>query len=167
MAESLIHQSLVAFEEVSSKKSFSVRPVTVSVAEISDSEDDLATEDIESTISNIDIHATHIQAHHTPDLANHLNLQDLTLPLRLFALALTHFTSNRTDYATAPYMDSFNWPSILSVLRKLCAQSGIEWQQQEFYLVIFRSRLQRTADRHRLGSWIRNLTKRLAQVEGC
>ena len=130
--------------------------MTVSVTEISDPEDDLAIEEVDLSISNIDVHATHIQSSPYADPANHLNLQELTLSLRLFALALTHFTSTRTDYAVAPYLDSFNWSSVFSILRQLCAQSGIEWQRQEFYLVIFRSKLRPTADRVRLGELDKN-----------
>ena len=100
---------------------------------------------------NIDLNATHIQSSPYADPVNHLNLTELDLPYQLFAQALTHFTSIRTDYATAPYLESFNWSSVFALLRHLCAKCGVKWQRTEFYLVIFRSQLKVTADRTRLG----------------
>lgn len=83
--------------------------------------------------------------------ANQLHLKPLDLQSRLFAFALTYLNPIRDDYATAPYLESFNWPTVFETLRLLCAQTGIQWKKQDFYVVIFRSKLQATADRARLG----------------
>jgi hypothetical protein len=102
-------------------------------------------------MSGLELKATHLKSSPYADPVNYLDLRELATPFRLFAFALTYFQPIRTDYALAPYMDSFNWPAVFSVLRGLCAQSGIQWKYQEFYLVIFRSKLQADADRIKLG----------------
>ena len=119
--------------------------------------DDLKTpivnevEEITSTASKFDLNASHIQSSPYADSLNHLNLQELDQPLRLFALALTQLQSTRPDYATAPYMASFNWQKVFEILRELCADTGIQWKRQDFYVVIFRSKLRAEADRTKLG----------------
>jgi hypothetical protein len=85
------------------------------------------------------------------DPRNFLNLDELSTPVRLFALALTKFEPLRPDYATSPYMATFNFDAIFGTLRDLCQDAGIEWKRQEFYVVIFRSKLRESADRVRLG----------------
>lgn len=85
------------------------------------------------------------------DFGNQLDLHSLDGQSRLFALALTNLRSIIDGYATAPYMDSFNWPDVFSVLKSMCLDVGLDWQRHEFYAVIFRSRLRKGADRVRLG----------------
>jgi len=93
---------------------------------------------------------THIVSSPYADLANQLDLRSLTLPAQLLALALTHLAPLRPDYATASYLSSFNWPEVFEKLRAFCVAAGVQWARQEFYLVIFRSKLRRDADRVRL-----------------
>ncbi len=104
----------------------------------------------------LDVNAAYIKSSPYDDPVNFLHLQELDLPNRLFALALTQLNHIRADYATADYISSFNWSQVFSVLRKLCVQSGMHWQRQAFYLVIFRSKLNPTADRVRLGELDKN-----------
>lgn len=99
----------------------------------------------------IDLDATHLISSPYPDFENQLRLDGLDLPYRLFAFALSALKPIREDYATAPYMESFNWPEVFALLRNLCRKAGLEWQQREFYVVIFRSKLQENIDRARLG----------------
>ncbi|KXS19480.1 hypothetical protein M427DRAFT_28932 [Gonapodya prolifera JEL478] len=103
-------------------------------------------------LSDIDITASHLIASPYPDIANQLRLDDLTLPLRLFAFALTHLQPTRPDYATAPYLESFNWPTVFRSLRAICARVGFRWERREFYLVVFRSQLKQDCDSDVLGN---------------
>ncbi|KAF2764342.1 hypothetical protein EJ03DRAFT_32472 [Teratosphaeria nubilosa] len=80
-----------------------------------------------------------------------LDLTTLPDTARLFALALTTLAPIREDYATAPYLDSLNWSEVFRSLRTLIKEAGIEWRDQEFYVVIFRSTLKDGADRDWLG----------------
>lgn len=100
---------------------------------------------------DLDLNATHLISSPYNDFANQLRLEPLDTQSRLFAFALTYFNRIQDDYATAPYMTAFNWPFVFEVLRALCSQTGIQWKRQEFYVVIFRSKLLADADRVRLG----------------
>jgi hypothetical protein len=82
------------------------------------------------------------------------HLQDLTrltLEYRIFSLALSVMRPIRDDYATAEYLESFNWDEVLGYVRRLSAVAGVSWKSKEFYAVIFRSRLKPEADRDLLG----------------
>jgi hypothetical protein len=126
---------------------------TVTEIENVDSElpDEPSPEQHDDTTPTFDLHATNLISSPYEDPANQLQLHDLTQPVRLLAFALTTLKPVRKDYATSPYLESFNWPAVFATLRKLCQQVGLQWQRQEIYLVIFRSKLQRNADRKRLG----------------
>jgi hypothetical protein len=56
----------------------------------------------------------------------------------------------KEDYAIADYMTSFNWDEILDILRTLATTEGHVWREQDFYTVIFRSRLRSDIDEQRL-----------------
>lgn len=82
-----------------------------------------------------------------------LDLRTLSLQTRVVARALALMTATRPDYATADYLESFNWPVVMAKLRSLAREEGIQWSQQSFYTVIFRSKLNANIDRdllHRL-----------------
>ncbi|KXS98196.1 hypothetical protein AC579_10232 [Pseudocercospora musae] len=96
-------------------------------------------------------HATHLISSPYPDFSNQLDLQSLDLPYKLFAFALTLLRPIRRDYATAPYLESFNWAEVFASLRALCVETGYQWQELGFYTVVFRSTLQPGIDRERLG----------------
>lgn len=104
-----------------------------------------------SAAAAINLNATHLISSPYPDLANQLHLEHLEKPFQLFAFALTTLRPIRKDYATAPYLESFNWPEVFALLRFLCKQSGFQWNELGVYVVIFRSRLLKEADRGRLG----------------
>ena len=82
-----------------------------------------------------------------------LDLRTISKPNQLLAKALTSFEQVRHDYATAPYAESFNWAHVIEVLRALvdkeCAYS---WEQQSFYIIVFRSRLPPATDRTHLAN---------------
>ncbi|RJE22782.1 hypothetical protein PHISCL_04885 [Aspergillus sclerotialis] len=79
-----------------------------------------------------------------------LDLTTLDTPSQLLAKALTIFTPIRNEYATAPYIDSFNWDAVFVFLKELSAEEGYIWTKQEFYVVVFRSRLSPDVDVERL-----------------
>ncbi|KAJ5698528.1 hypothetical protein N7462_000533 [Penicillium macrosclerotiorum] len=83
----------------------------------------------------------------TPHL---LDLETLDTQSRLFALALSFFKPVRDDYATAEYLDSFNWAEVLDLLKNFAAAEGHTWTTQSFYVVAFRSRLQPGVDQDHL-----------------
>lgn len=108
-------------------------------------------EEVPAMAPQLNLHTTHIQSSPYADPLNHLNLRELSQPLRLFALTLTQFQATRPNYATSEYMSSFDWSGMFETLRELCACSEIQWKRQEFYVVIFRSKLREEADRAKLG----------------
>lgn len=112
--------------------------------------------------SNFDLHAGHLIASPYPDRANQLDLQTPDPQSRFFAFALSTLTPATPLYATATYTAAFNWSTVFSALRTLCYQQDIHWQRQECYVVIFRSKLRKGADRIRLGE-----LDRKAHEEAC
>jgi hypothetical protein len=72
----------------------------------------------------------------TPHL---LDLETLDTQSRLLALALASFTSIRPDYATAPYIENFNWDEVFNLVKSFADAEGHRWTSQTFYVVAFRS----------------------------
>ena len=82
-----------------------------------------------------------------------LNLSSLSKPNQLLAKALTLLKPIRVDYATAPYIDAFNWGDAMSMLKSLCERErDFAWEEQNFYVVVFRSQVPPTTDRSHLGT---------------
>lgn len=92
-------------------------------------------------------HSHHLISSPYNSYAHHLDLGELAAPHSLVARALAVLQPNRPDYATAEYLESFNWSIVLETLRRLAKQEGHVWKQREFYTVIFRSRLREDVDR--------------------
>ncbi|KAK5722595.1 hypothetical protein LTR15_005826 [Elasticomyces elasticus] len=105
-------------------------------------------EDIAQYLSSLDLKATHLISSPYTNFANLLRIDTLDHYSTLLAFALTILKPVRSDYATADYMSSFNWPTVFRVLRGLCQQQDIPWPKQDFYVVIFRSLRRRDADPH-------------------
>ncbi|VUC34887.1 unnamed protein product [Clonostachys rosea] len=70
-----------------------------------------------------------------------LDLDTLDNENALLARALAKLRNVREDYATAPYVESFNWPEVIEELRALAKESGSEFKKASFYVVAFRSRI--------------------------
>lgn len=70
-----------------------------------------------------------------------LDLETLDTQNRLLALALTRMRCLRTDYATAPYQEAFNWEEVVDTLRGLAREQSHSWTKSEWYIVVFRSRI--------------------------
>lgn len=80
-----------------------------------------------------------------------LDLTTLDTANQLFAKALTIFTPIRPGYATAPYLESFNWTAVFSFLRELSQAEEYHFPRTSFYVVAFRSKLFPDTDGGRLG----------------
>jgi len=77
-----------------------------------------------------------------PEPAHQLDLDSVNEENRLLALALVKMRSLRDDYATAPYLDTFNWEEIVETLRALARErGGHRWRETSFYIVAFRSQI--------------------------
>ncbi|PIA88801.1 UPF0643 protein [Cercospora beticola] len=122
----------------------------------------LSTTQVSPVLTPLDLNATHLISSPYDDFANQLTLHDLETPYRLFAFALTALKPIREDYATAPYLESFNWSEVFALLRELCKQERFEWKELSFYTVIFRSTLLPGIDRDRLG-----LLDQMSHQEAC
>lgn len=75
-----------------------------------------------------------------------LDLRTLDIPSQLLAQALTLLAPTRPDYATAPYHESFNWPTVFTHLHHLAQSINHPWTHHTFYVVVFRSILARDID---------------------
>lgn len=81
-----------------------------------------------------------------------LDLRTLDAENALLARALVRMTNLRPDYATAPYVETFNWDEIMDELRRIVRQHGHEWKETSFYIVAFRSRIPPTTVYEELGT---------------
>lgn len=72
-----------------------------------------------------------------------LDLRTVDIPNQLLAKALTSLNSLRPDYATAPYVEIFNWPEVIANVRDLAAKepNDFKYPETSFYIVVFRSRI--------------------------
>jgi hypothetical protein len=70
-----------------------------------------------------------------------LDLNTLDVPNQLLAKALISLKCLREDYATAPYIEIFNWSQVVAILRELAADTDFKWNETSFYIVVFRSRI--------------------------
>jgi hypothetical protein len=75
-----------------------------------------------------------------------LDLDTLDPQSRLFALALTRLRAQHTGYATATYENGLNLDEVVKELKILSEDSGLHWQEQDFYVVEFRSQLKAQID---------------------
>ncbi|KAI9778925.1 MAG: hypothetical protein M1835_004809 [Candelina submexicana] len=81
-----------------------------------------------------------------------LDLATVSKPNQLLAKALTNLRTVRHDYATAPYVNSFNWQFVVGLLRSLAEAEGYQWLRESFYIIVFRSQVPPTTDRSHLAS---------------
>ena len=76
-----------------------------------------------------------------------LDLSTIDLQNQILAIALQILTPVSEDYAVLPYPETFQWESVMDVVRTLAKLSGVRWTRREFYVVEFRSRLKADIDR--------------------
>ncbi|KAF2011372.1 hypothetical protein BU24DRAFT_486081 [Aaosphaeria arxii CBS 175.79] len=77
---------------------------------------------------------------------HYLDLNDLDTSNQIFSKALTALKPVQPDYATAPYTEGLNFDIVLELVRKLAKDEGFQWKEQFFYVVIFRSQLNKDID---------------------
>lgn len=61
-----------------------------------------------------------------------LDLRALNTAQQLLAKALTILEAVRLDYATAPYVEAFNWETVFAKLKGLVRQHNYPWERQHF-----------------------------------
>jgi hypothetical protein len=82
-----------------------------------------------------------------------LDLDSIPLTCVHLARALTVMRATRKDYATAGYTESFNWNKVIEHLKRLIEKDdACQWQDQQFYIVVFRSQIPPSTDRPHLGA---------------
>ena len=86
-----------------------------------------------------------------PSRPHLLDLTTLDQPQRILAKALTVLEPVLDDYATALYIEAFNWGAVVKTLRDLVREQRYAWKGLHFYLVVFRSQVPPTTDRKHLG----------------
>ena len=94
-----------------------------------------------------------LQASPYSDREHLLDLATLTKPLQLFAEALTAMRWITPEFATAPYHQAFNWDSITDIFSRAmrAERPGEKFESLHFYVIVFRSRVNKHADRQLLG----------------
>ncbi|GAW20075.1 hypothetical protein ANO14919_095690 [Xylariales sp. No.14919] len=81
-----------------------------------------------------------------------LDLKSLDMENAILAQALCHLKCLRPDYATAPYIDIFNWGEIIEQVKRLAQQKGHSWKGSSFFVVAFRSQIPPTTVYEDLGT---------------
>ncbi|KAI0160851.1 hypothetical protein GGR52DRAFT_149167 [Hypoxylon sp. FL1284] len=81
-----------------------------------------------------------------------LDLRSLDAENALLARALVLMKELRPDYATAPYVETFNWDEIIEELRRLVRHHGHRWKKTDFFIVAFRSQIPPTTVYEDLGT---------------
>ncbi|KUI63486.1 UPF0643 protein PB2B2.08 [Cytospora mali] len=80
-----------------------------------------------------------------------LDLETLDVENGILAEALTKLNCLREDYATAPYLETFNWGEVMDRVRELTTARKHDWRETTFYIVAFRSRYVPGIDYSHLG----------------
>lgn len=70
-----------------------------------------------------------------------LDLDTVDVENGLFAQALALMKNTRPDYATASYIESFNWGEVMGELTQLVRQRNHRWKETSFFVVVFRSQI--------------------------
>ncbi|KAK2016653.1 hypothetical protein LZ32DRAFT_601061 [Colletotrichum eremochloae] len=92
-------------------------------------------------VDEVDINNTGRFLVHSPytDPEHLLDLDTLDDENALLARALSRMECLRADYATADYVESFNWEDVMSELKSLIQSTGKKFKETSFYIVAFRS----------------------------
>ncbi|KAI0914979.1 hypothetical protein F4823DRAFT_4001 [Ustulina deusta] len=81
-----------------------------------------------------------------------LDLKRLDTENAILAQALGHLKCLRPDYATAPYLDTFNWEEVIEQVKLLARQKEHNWKGSSFFVVAFRSQIPPTTVYEDLGT---------------
>lgn len=85
------------------------------------------------------------------DIPHLLDLSTVGIEDQLLAKALTSFQCLREDYATAPYLETFNWIDVLAKVHSLSQAIEHTWKRQIYYIVVFRSQILPSTNYSNLG----------------
>ncbi|KAI1810412.1 hypothetical protein GGS20DRAFT_187927 [Poronia punctata] len=80
-----------------------------------------------------------------------LDLRTLDMENAILAQALVHLKSLRADYATAPYVDTFNWEQVVEQVKQIAREREYRWRNTSFFVVAFRSQIPPTTVYEDLG----------------
>ncbi|KAI0803922.1 hypothetical protein GGR55DRAFT_337747 [Xylaria sp. FL0064] len=80
-----------------------------------------------------------------------LDLRSVDLENAILAQALVHLKCLRPDYATAPYILTFNWEDVMQLVKWLAQQNEHSWKERSFFVVAFRSQIPPTTVYEDLG----------------
>jgi hypothetical protein len=80
-----------------------------------------------------------------------LDLRSLDTENAILAQALVHMKCLRPDYATAPYIDTFNWEEVIEQVKRLAQKKEHSWKGGSFFVVAFRSQIPPTTVYEDLG----------------
>lgn len=83
--------------------------------------------------------------------AHLLDLSTLDHENAILAQALAVMRHVRSDYATAPYEEAFNWSEVAAEVSRLAKASSETFKQTSFYVVAFRSQVKPETDLANLG----------------
>ncbi|KAI0882991.1 uncharacterized protein GGS22DRAFT_190966 [Annulohypoxylon maeteangense] len=81
-----------------------------------------------------------------------LDLRTLDVENALLARALAGMRCLRSDYATSPYAETFNWDEVIENLIQLVQQHEYRWKETSFFIVAFRSQIPPTTVYEDLGA---------------
>ncbi|KAL9607643.1 MAG: hypothetical protein Q9204_009308, partial [Flavoplaca sp. TL-2023a] len=84
-----------------------------------------------------------------------LDLRLLNRAQALLARSLTIMAPITADYATSPFIRSFNWKAVFSLLALSARAEGFEWKEQSFYVIVFRSQIPPSTSRSELAAFDR------------
>jgi len=95
-----------------------------------------------------------------------LDLHTLDKENQLMARALVYLDNARPDYATAPYIQAFNWGVVMSELKHFAREYNYQWRETHFYVVVFRSQIPTSTVRSELGALDEEAHKEAVQSGG-
>lgn len=95
--------------------------------------------DVRTSYLPTDKAPTHMAISPYTDELHLLDLRTVDVQEQLLAHALVKLRSLNDDYATANYVEIFNWEEIAQDLRNRAAAIHHRWTAQTFYIVVFRS----------------------------
>lgn len=79
------------------------------------------------------------------DTEHLLDLDSLDIENQLLSEALQRMRAVTEEYATRPYVESFNWEEVVGRVRELATTRQHKFKQTSWYIVAFRSQIRSTA----------------------
>lgn len=73
-----------------------------------------------------------------------LDLESLDIENQLLSEALQNMKAVKEEYATRPYVESFNWEEIVDRVRELATARHHAFKETSWYIVAFRSQIKPT-----------------------